>query len=93
MKLQMDNTTLWNIIIYTGGAIAAPLLGMIGYKYKQIEARFKSLEDADKTHDKRLDIFDVKLDGVHQDIKEIKNGIQNILDKLLNIKANREENE
>ncbi len=61
-------------------SVILPVLGGIAYFFKRFHHRIDSLEKDVDTLDTRITIVETKIDDIRDDIREIKRGVERLID-------------
>lgn len=77
----MDQDSTWSVVKVIAQYAVAPLAGVVMWIYKQQHARVDSLEQRMVAAETELATFKVMLDMIRDDIKEIKHGVEKLVDR------------
>ena len=73
---------LWDGIKIVGNWIIIALIGIMGYFGKTVMARIDDLEVSSTDQDKEIAVIKSRMKDIESDIKEIKEGINKLIDRL-----------
>ena len=79
----MTEMDIWEHIKVYLGVVGAPILGWISYRAKKREERIADIEERQRKLEEANSIFEVKIGVIFSDIKDIKSGVEKLIDRQL----------
>jgi len=79
----MIDASVWDIVKTLLQFLVFPIVGVVSYFVKQNLTRIDSMETSLREAETRLSVVESKIDDIREDLKEIKHGINRLIDRRI----------